>query len=150
MAEKLTYREDNTLTILRIFDARIDFVWKALTDIDLIKQWSPFFPDFKPEVGFESRFLLGPDKDHQYLHICKVTEVNECAKITYSWKYEGYAGNSLVTFELFSAAEKTNIIFIHKITEPFPADNEDFSKNNFIEGWMYTVDALQKFVEKKK
>jgi uncharacterized protein YndB with AHSA1/START domain len=124
-------------------------VWKALTDISLLKKWLPFFPDFKPEVGFETRFELGPDKDHQYTHICQVTEAEPGRKLTYSWRYAGYAGDSYVTYELEPQGDKTKITLTHRITEAFPADNPDFGADGFAQGWNYTLDALQKFTETK-
>src|SRR4030095_523220 len=41
----------------RTFDAPVEKVWKAITDIDQMKQW--YFPqleNFKPEEGFETEF----------------------------------------------------------------------------------------------
>src|SRR5437016_3007348 len=75
-------------------------VWTAITDKNEMKQW--YFPlaAFKPEVGFSFQFYGGTE-DKQYLHLCKVTEVIPNKKISYTWKYDGYAGSSLVTFELF-------------------------------------------------
>lgn len=141
--------QNNKLTIARTFNAPIALVWKALTELDLLKQWSPFFPDFKAEVGFESRFLLGPDKDHQYMHICRVTEVIEGKKLSYTWAYDGHPGASLVTFDLTAEGETTKIIFTHEISIPFPTDDPNFAFGSFLQGWTYTMDALQKFVEKK-
>lgn len=140
--------KNNTLTIVREMHAPADAVWKALTDIAIIKQWLQIFPDFKPEVGFEIKFLLGPDKDHQYLHIVKVTEVVKNEKLSYTWAYDGQPGDSLVTFALKAMGGMTEVMFMHTILKPFP-DTKNFSHANFIEGWTYTVDALQKFVEKK-
>src|SRR6185437_11847940 len=114
------------LVLEREFNAPSDLVWKSLTDIKLLKQWLPFFPDFKPEVGFETRFKLGPSKDHQYTHICKVLEVVPYKKLTYTWYYEGYKGKSHVTFELFKENERTKVVLTHTITEPFPTDTPDF------------------------
>ena len=141
-------KQNEPLVIERIIDAPIDLVWKSLTDIELLKLWLPFFPAFKAEVGFEIRFLLGRDADHQYLHICEVTEVIKRKKLTYSWRYDGYKGNSFVTYELFPEGKKTKVILTHRITEPFQEDNPDFAESNFKEGWTYTIEGLKTFVEK--
>lgn len=157
--------------IERTFDAPVDLVWKSLTDITLLKQWLPFFPDFKAEVGFETRFLLGSDPEHQYLHIVEVKDVIEGKKLTHTWRYDGYEGNSLITYELFPEGNatsheashiagalrdklggqgKTRVRLTFVITEPFPKDNPDFAESNFKEGWTYTIEGLGKFVEKQK
>jgi uncharacterized protein YndB with AHSA1/START domain len=139
---------DTPLIIERTINAPTERVWQALTDINELKKWLPFWPDFKPEVGFTARFELGRDPEHQYVHLCKVREVIDNEKLTYSWHYEGYPGYSTVTFELLPAGDKTKLKLVHKITEAFPADNSDFSDANFKEGWTYTADALKEFAEK--
>lgn len=138
---------EKKLVITRVFDAPVELVWKAITDVDLLKQWSPFFTDFKAEVGFENQFLLGPDLEHQYLHICRVTEVIEWKRLTYTWSYDKEEGESYVTFELFAEGEKTTVVFTHEIVKPFPQNDPNFAFGSFEQGWTYTVDALQKFVE---
>src|SRR5579864_2160691 len=89
---------DQPFVIERTFDAPVSKVWKALTDKDEMKQWYFDLPDFKPEVGFEFQFTGGKD-GRSYLHLCKITKVEVGKKLTYSWRYEGYEGNSFVTFE---------------------------------------------------
>ncbi len=83
------------LIIERTYKASIEKVWKAITDKDQMKQWYFDLAVFKPEVGFEFQFVGGtPEKS--YVHLCKVTEVEVGKKLTHSWKYEGYSGNSVV------------------------------------------------------
>lgn len=142
--------ENKPLILEQTFDASVDLVWKALTDINLLKQWLPFFPDFKAEVDFETRFKLGRDEEHQYTHICRVLEVILHEKLTYTWYYDGYPGRSHVTFDLVKNGDQTLVTLTHTITESFPADNPDFDLNNFKEGWNYTIDGLKKFVEGTK
>jgi uncharacterized protein YndB with AHSA1/START domain len=131
----------------RIVQAPIGMVWTALTDIAVLQKWLPFFPDFRAEVGFETRFKLGPSEDRQYEHICQVTEVEEGKKLTYSWRYAGYAGDAYVTFDLASAGTGTSITLTYRVTELFPLDNADFAASNARIGWGYTLDGLQKFAE---
>ena len=71
----------------------------------------------------------------KYLHLCKVVEVVEGKKIAYTWKYDGYAGESKVTFELFEEGNKTRLKLTHEGLETFPADNKDLAKENFVAGW---------------
>jgi uncharacterized protein YndB with AHSA1/START domain len=136
------------IIIERKLNASAERVWRALTDDQQLKQWLPFFAEFKPEVGFETRFTLGADPDRQYEHICQVTEVEEGKKLTYSWRFNGYQGDSYITYELVPDGSQTTVKLTHTITEPFPADNPDFDSRNFVEGWNYTADALKEFVEK--
>ncbi|HTB48706.1 MAG TPA: SRPBCC domain-containing protein [Verrucomicrobiae bacterium] len=139
--------ENKPLVIERTINAPIARVWKALTNIDDLKKWSPFLPDFRPEVGFVTRFKLGRDPEHQYLHLLEVTEVIEGKQLTYSWRYDGYIGDSRVTFELSPEGDKTRLRLTHEIIKPFPADNPDFAAENFKQGWAWTADALKEFAE---
>lgn len=135
------------VVIHRTLNAPADMVWRALTDISLLQQWLSFFPDFKAEVGFETRFKLGPSEDRQYNHICQVTEVEDGRKLTYSWRFENIPGDSYVTFELEAQGEQTLLTLTHRITEAFPSDNPDLAAEGFATGWTYTADALKNFVE---
>ncbi len=65
-----------------------------------MKRWSFDIKEFKLEVGFEFEFY-GENEGVKYFHRCKVSQVFPDKKLAYKWRYEGYEGNSLVTFELF-------------------------------------------------
>lgn len=135
--------------IERTYNAPAATVWKAITDNKDMKQWYFDLEEFRPEVGFEFRFSGGPDKDRQYLHICRVTEVVPQKKLTYSWSYDGYEGISYVTWELFNEGNKTRLKLTHAGLETFPANNPDFAKKNFEAGWTHIVGtSLKEFLEK--
>ena len=87
---------------------------------------------------------MGPSKDRQYEHICQVTEVVEGRKLTYSWRYEGYA---YVTYELKPEGDKTRVSLTYRITRPFPVDNPDFKLEMAAYGWNLTLNNLKKFIE---
>ena len=71
-------------------------------------------------------------------------------KLKHSWRYDGYEGNSFVTFELFDEGDKTRLKLTHEGLETFPANNPDFAKENFAEGWTYIIGkSLPEFVERK-
>jgi uncharacterized protein YndB with AHSA1/START domain len=135
-------------SIERTYNAPIERVWKALTDKSEMKQWYFDFKEFKPEVGFEFQFYGGTE-EKQYLHLCKITEVKINSKLSYTWRYDGYEGNSLVTFELFSEGTNTRLKLTHEGLETFSFDNKDFAKENFVAGWTELIGTLLKgFVEK--
>jgi hypothetical protein len=100
-----------------------------------MKQWYFDLPEFRAEVGFKFHFSGGPSAERQYLHLCEVTEVVPCKKLIYSWRYDGYAGNSFVTFELFEQGDKTLLRLTHAGLESFPQQNPDLVACNFAEGW---------------
>ena len=134
--------------IERTYNANIETVWKAISNKDEMKKWYFDLPDFKPEVGLEFQFKAAEDPKG-YLHLCKVTEVIIGKKLTYSWRYDGYEGNSFVTFELFEDGDKTKLKLTHTDLETFPATNPDLAKENFVAGWTHIIGtSLKDFLEK--
>ena len=132
--------------IERSYNAPIEKVWHAITNREAMKEWYFDLKEFRPEPGFEFQFEGGPD-DRTYLHLCKVTEVVPGKKITYSWRYDGYEGNSFVTWELFPEGDKTRLKLTHAGLETFPAI-ADFAKQNFVDGWTDILgESLRKFLE---
>src|ERR1700744_2787342 len=124
--------------IERTYNAPAIKVWQAITDKDKMKQWYFNLEEFKPEVGFEFRFW-GGSEEKQYLHICKITEVVPGKKLTHSWQYDTYPGESFVTWELFADGDKTTVKLTHTGLETFPQVSKDFSRESFSAGWTYIV-----------
>jgi uncharacterized protein YndB with AHSA1/START domain len=134
--------------IERTYKAPIQKVWQAITDREKMKQWYFELADFKPEVGFEFTFE-GGNEGRTFVHLCKVTEVIEGKKLTHSWRYEGFEGNSFVTWELFEEGDTTRVKLTHEGLETFPATNRDFAKENFVQGWTSIVGtSLKEYLEK--
>jgi len=132
--------------IERILDAPADRIWKAITDKNEMKQWYFDLKEFKPEVGFEFSFNGGPP-GKVYVHFCKITEVIPGKKLTYSWRFKGYEGNSFVTFELSPEGNKTKIKLTHQGLETFP-NIPDLARGNFEKGWTDIIGrSLKEFVE---
>ncbi|MES2761890.1 MAG: SRPBCC domain-containing protein [Bacteroidota bacterium] len=141
--------KQESFIIERTFNAPVEKVWTAITDKQEMKQWYFDLEEFKPEVGFEFRFKGGPEDGVQYLHVCIITEVVTCKKLTYSWSYDGFSGRSFVTFELFAEGDKTRLKLTHEGLETFPADNADFAKKNFAAGWNHIIGiSLKEYLEK--
>ncbi|MFN2456599.1 MAG: SRPBCC domain-containing protein [Chitinophagaceae bacterium] len=136
--------------IERTFNASIEKVWEAITDKDQMKQWYFDIPNFRPEAGLEFQFE-GGNEDRSYLHLCKVLEVIPHKKIKHNWRYDGYTGNSFVTWELFEEGNrKTRVRLIHEGLETFPPENPDFAKHNFVAGWTQIVGtSLKEFIENR-
>jgi len=139
--------ETEPFVIERTYNAPAEKVWQAITDRDKMEQWYFKLEEFKPEVGFEFRFTGGPP-EKSYLHICVVTEVVPGKKLSHTWRYDGYAGQSYVTWELFDEKGKTRVKLTHAGLETFPKE-PDFAKNNFVMGWTQIVGtSLAEYVEK--
>lgn len=140
--------ETTPFVIERTYNVTADSVWRAITDKDEMKQWYFDLEEFKPEVGFEFKFV-GGSKDKSYLHICKITEVITGQKLTHSWQYEDYPGESYLTFELFAEGDKTRLRLTHTGLETFPQNNPDFAIASFSKGWAYIIGtSLLGYLEK--
>src|SRR6476469_5358306 len=136
------------IIIEKIFSAQVENIWKAITDKTEMKQWYFDLERFEPKVGFEFTFTGGPSPERQYVHLCKILESEENKKLKHSWRYEGYEGESFVTWELFPEANKTKLVLTHEALETFPASNPDFAKNNFVQGWNQIVNvSLKNYLE---
>jgi uncharacterized protein YndB with AHSA1/START domain len=129
------------------YHTSIDKVWNALTNKEEMKYWYFNLPEFYAVNGFEFQFYGGKDENNQYLHLCKITEVINQEKLSYSWRYVGYPGISFVTFELSEKDSKTNIKLTHSGIESFENENSDFAKSEFEQGWNYIINiALKKYL----
>jgi len=126
------------IIIEKILDAPIEKVWAAISNKNEMKKWYFDLEKFDPVPGFEFQFTGGTE-EHQYLHLCKVVEAIPNQKLSYSWRYEGHKGNSLVTFELFEEGGKTRLRLTHEGLDSFPASNPDFAKENFVAGWNHII-----------
>ncbi len=143
-------KKNEPFVIERIFNASVEKVWKAITDNNEMKKWYFDIAEFKLQIGFEFRFVAGSN-EKQWLHICKITEIDQQKKLTYSWRYDGYAGVSYVTFELFPEGSKTRLKLTHSDLESFPQDVPELKKENFAEGWNYIVGtSLKEYLENKE
>ena len=144
MATKQNLAE--AIIIERTFNAPLARVWKALTDVEEMRRWYFDLEEFKPEVGFEFEFMF-EHEGMKYHHLCRVTEVIPQKKLSYTWRYKGHEGDSLVTFELFAEGEKTRLKLTHEGLETFPK-LPAFARENFKQGWTSIASELQQFLEK--
>ena len=141
--------DNQPIIVEKLYNAPSEKVWKALTNKNEMKSWYFDLAEFKPEIGFTFSFTGGPSPEKQYVHLCEITEVIPGKKLTYSWRYEGYAGNSFVTFELFHKGDKTLLKLTHAGIETFPNDNADFDITNFVAGWDHIINkSLENYLEK--
>jgi len=137
------------VVIERTLNAPVARVWKALTDVDQMRQWYFDLKEFKPEVGFEFEFVV-EHEGNSYHHLCKIREVISQKKIAYTWRYKGEPGNSLVTIELFPESNMTRLRLTHEGLETFPK-TPAYARKNFEAGWTAIIGTeLKQFIEEKQ
>jgi uncharacterized protein YndB with AHSA1/START domain len=136
------------VVVERTLNTPVAKVWKALTDVDQMRQWYFDLKEFKPEVGFEFEFVV-EHEGNTYHHLCRVTEVVPQKRIAYTWRYKGEPGDSLVTFELFEEGQITRVKVTHTGIETFPK-TPAYARKNFEAGWTAILGSeLKQFVERK-
>ena len=133
----------------RTYDAPASNVWQAISDVGLIREWYFNVNAFEAEVGFEFTFVSQDCKEGNR-HVCKVTEVIPGKKLSYTWRLDGYDGDSLVTFEIFEEGKnKTRLRITHSGLETFPHDL--ILSKNITGGWTYLLsEPLKNVAEKLK
>ena len=136
------------VVVERTLNAPVARVWRALTDVDQMRQWYFDLKEFKPKVGFEFEFVV-EHEGNSYHHLCRVTEVVPQKRIAYTWRYKGEPGNSLVTIELSPESEKTRLKLTHTGIDTFPK-TPAYERKNFEAGWTAIIGTeLKQFVERK-
>jgi uncharacterized protein YndB with AHSA1/START domain len=142
--------ETHALIVERTLNAPVNKVWEALTDNEKMKQWYFKLDSFEPRVGFEFSFAGQGAKGEKYIHHCRITAVEPEKKLSYTWRYEDYPGDSEVSFELFPEGDKTLVRITHTGLETMPRNNPDFAAESFSKGWNYILgESLKKFVEEQ-
>lgn len=137
---------EDPVIVEKEFNVPVDKVWRAITDPKEMRHWYFDIRDFKAEPGFEFHFNGGSEQKI-FVHLCKIIDVVPGHKLSYSWRFEGFSGNSLLTFELFPEGNKTQLKLTHEGLETFP-DQPEFAKENFRIGWNQIVGTgLKNYLE---
>jgi len=132
-----------------IVHAPVAAVWKAITDKKEMKQWYFDIKEFKPEPGFKFRFY-GEQAERKYPTSCKVLEVVQGKKISYTWSYDDFPAETIVTFELSDEGDgNTKVKLTHEGLEKIPTKIKEYSRESHNEGWNQIIGTLLKeYVEK--
>jgi len=140
---------DEPIVVEQTFNATIDTVWKAITQVDLMRQW--YFdniPSFRSEVGFETQFNVHSE-GRDFLHMWRVTEVVPGKKIVYDWRFAEYAGDASVAFELIKQDNLTRLRLTCTVRESFPEGIPEFTRESCIGGWEYFIKkSLKEYLER--
>ncbi len=137
---------EKPVIIEQTFPVTVERLWQAITDPGQMRQW--FFeniPAFKAEPGFETRFNV-QSGDRIFPHLWKITKVIPLKLIKYNWKYGGYPGDSSVTFEIMDQEKGSQLRLTHQVTEDFPEDIDEFSRDSCHAGWSHFIkNSLRSF-----
>lgn len=130
-----------------ILNAPIARVWKAITDKDQMREWYMNIANFEPVMGYEFTFNGECDGDDSATS-CKVIAVEEHKKLAYTWSYDKYPAETIVTFELMPMGDKTYLKLTHEGLKKIPNTSAEYSRDGHDEGWAEFIQhALKNFVE---
>jgi len=142
-------RSAEPIIVEQDFNASIEEVWDAITQIEKMRQW--FFPDipaFEARVGFRTGFDI-QSGERNFRHLWRILEVVPQRVIKYHWSYEEYPGEGFVTFELTRENNLTRLRLLNEGLETFPRDIPEFSRESCESGWNFIIGQnLKKFLEK--
>ncbi len=127
------------VTISQPLEASPGKIWEALTNPDRMRQW--FFNnilDFRPEPGFATEFNV-QSGERVFIHQWKVLEVVPQKILVLDWRYGGYSGRSVVTFEIITTQGKTHLRVTHEGLESFPQNVPELSRESCRGGWAYFI-----------
>ncbi|MBQ0148944.1 MAG: SRPBCC domain-containing protein [Flavobacteriaceae bacterium] len=137
----------NPLTITKEYKCSIKELWNAITNPEALKDWYFDLKGFELVQGNEFEFYAG-----KYLHHCEIKEIFLYHKLTYSWTYPMYEGNSQVTFIInpINDDQTTQLELVHEGIASFPQDDSNFSRASFEAGWEELLELmLRQYVEVK-
>jgi uncharacterized protein YndB with AHSA1/START domain len=141
-------KTDDPIIIEQVFTISKDILWKVITKQEHMIQW--FFEnisEFKAEIGFQTQFTI-ENEGRVFPHHWKIIEVIPFEKITYNWKYEGYKGDSNVSFELIDENGGTKLVLTTIILEDFQENIPEFTREACIGGWEYFIqNQLKSYLE---
>lgn len=138
------------VVVEQLFTATIKDVWRAITDIDEMKLW--YFdniPDFEPCIGFKTKFIVRSD-NRTFTHLWTISEVIPNEKISYTWQYAEYAGESTAHFELISINNQIKLTVTCVGLETFLSEIPEFTHESCKAGWTYFINnRLKEYLENK-
>lgn len=133
------------LVLSRTLAAPREKVFHAWTDAQALRQWWAAGPGFTPTIAevdlrVGGRYRLGmraPGQDADYVVAGTYREVQQPARLVYTWAWEGTgAPETLVTVEFHDRGSHTEMVLTH---EQF-ADAAD--RDRHATGWVGCLDSL--------
>ena len=142
-------KTDEPIIIEQTFNVSRQELWSAITELNHMTKW--FFENiksFEPKVGFETNFIV-KNENRIFAHLWRITEVKPGESITFNWRYEGYEGDSFVSFYLSEYEGASKLMLTHNVTDTFSQNIQEFKRENCIEGWNWFIKKrLKKYLEK--
>lgn len=139
---------DAPIVVDQVFSVPTEVVWSAITEPERMRGW--FFPqisDFEATVGFETQFLVQVE-GRDFLHVWKVQEVTPGRQIRYAWSYEGYPGDSTVTWDVTKTPDGCRLVLTQQVDDKmFDPEDPLLNRAACEAGWCYFLqESLPKYL----
>ncbi len=142
--------DEQPIVVEQTFDCSVSELWNALTDINEMLEW--YFdniPDFRAVVGFHVEFDVDA-AGRVFPHVWDVTEVIQEEKLVYGWRFGGYKGHSVTSFELSGDDQASSVRLTCTTLEDFDDDIEEFKRESGLAGWTYFLEQqLKTYLDNK-
>jgi len=140
---------DKPVVVTAVYNCTVYQMWNAITDLDKMTKW--YFskiPDFKPILGFETKFIVNSG-ERVFTHNWKITQVENQKLIKYNWTFDEYKGESYSNFVIKKINESnTQLTLTCGILTDFTADIIEFNRESCLDGWNYFLnDKLKKYLQ---
>jgi uncharacterized protein YndB with AHSA1/START domain len=132
-----------------IVNVPLNKAWKVISDKDEMKNWYFNIAELKLEKGFEFKMYGGEPGERQYPISCRIVEVELGGKLSYTWNYDDFPAETLVTFELFKEGHNIKVRLTHTGLEKMPPESPEVSRENHVLGWNQIIGiSLKEYLEK--
>lgn len=136
------------IVVEQYFDIDLESLWSIITQKEHMVKW--FFdciPAFEAKEGFQTKFDIHTG-ERTFPHLWKVIKVERPDNIVYNWKYDGYAGDSNVHFELTDEGHCRILRVTAEVLEDFQEGIPEFNRESGVGGWNYFIkESLPRYVE---
>lgn len=129
--------QDSDIIVEQSFDCSSGDLWNAITDHkEMIKWYFSQIPDFRPEIGFKTEFVV-ENEGRVFTHQWEIVDLQHGSLISYSWRFKEYEGLSLSEFHVSQNQSKADLKLVVKVLEDFPDGIPEFKRESCIGGWNY-------------
>jgi uncharacterized protein YndB with AHSA1/START domain len=141
--------ETDSVVITILLNAPVERVWWSITNPEAIRRWYFTINNFKAEQGFKFK-MYGERKGVQFPISCTVKEAETNKKLSYSWNYEDFPAETLVSFELSARQDQTELILTHSGLANLPRESTLVSVRNHRDAWEFILgSSLKQFLEQE-
>jgi uncharacterized protein YndB with AHSA1/START domain len=131
--------------------APIKFIWQAITNSMMMKEWHfSFAEDFKLETGTVFEWMAGDTINKQWLHHGKILEIIPNKKLMRSWEFSSYSGSSALSCNHLEVNNNTTkVILTHQLNIAFDNSVIELGKENFEMGLNHIINiCLAEYLNK--